>query len=348
MGVPGVILGGGLNYMSNKYGFVMDNVKSYECVLASGHVVTATATSHPELFWALHGGSSNFCIVTKFELKTYPISQMWGGISQFTGRSNFDTWYSAITNFTHSGYNAVGAGVVPLINFVPGSEPMGFHIAAHEGSDPDPAIFDQFKAVVQTPIVPFGMRADTAEMAEAVGNPAFLPGTRHAFRVQASSATVGALKIVHETFFDPDMTARLVRDVPSLISCAVAIQPVPKTLLAKELDNGAGSNTFGIDKTQAYYWYNINCNWSNAADDDALNAWTKAVGDSMTAKWTAAGLIGNGGRQFLYMNDAQGGQDAFASYGPDELARLKTVRSTYDPQGKVFGPTGLSRGGFKF
>jgi FAD/FMN-containing dehydrogenase len=53
-------LGGGINYFGNKYGFTMDTVAAFEIVLSTGKVVTASATSHPDLFWALKGGLNNF------------------------------------------------------------------------------------------------------------------------------------------------------------------------------------------------------------------------------------------------------------------------------------------------
>jgi FAD/FMN-containing dehydrogenase len=46
--------------LSNEYGFSADNVVSFELVLADSSIVTASATSNPDLFFALKGGGSNF------------------------------------------------------------------------------------------------------------------------------------------------------------------------------------------------------------------------------------------------------------------------------------------------
>lgn len=51
---------GGLSHLSNQYGFVADNVVSFEVVLAKGKLVTASATSNPDLYWSLKGGGNNF------------------------------------------------------------------------------------------------------------------------------------------------------------------------------------------------------------------------------------------------------------------------------------------------
>ncbi|RPB19032.1 FAD-binding domain-containing protein [Terfezia boudieri ATCC MYA-4762] len=345
VGVPGLLLGGGLNFFSNRYGFAMDNILSYECVLANGHVVIVTADNkYRDLFWALHGGSSNFCIVTKFELKTYFIPKMWGGLGTFVGQPNFDLFYSFITNFTNSAYVDKGAGLVSLINFAPGQPDLGIHCAGHEGDDPDPAIFNEFKKLAFNDDSIFGMMTDTAELPKILGR--VIVGQRHVFRVQSSIASVDALKIVHETFYGLTYS-KLVQNVPSVTSCAVAIQGVPVTLLEKGASNGVGGNTFGINQTQNYFWYNIYCTWADAVDDSAINAWVKEVGADLSAKFRQAGLTGNGGREFLYLNDAQGDQDCFAGYGPNELTMMKKVRDKYDPRG-IFGVNGLSKGGFKF
>jgi hypothetical protein len=43
-----------------------------EVVLASGKIVNANATSHPELFSTLKGGQNNFGVVTRFDIIAFP------------------------------------------------------------------------------------------------------------------------------------------------------------------------------------------------------------------------------------------------------------------------------------
>ena len=72
-GVAGLTLGGGFGWLSRKYGMTIDNLESAEVVVATGEIVRANANDHPDLFWALRGGSGNFGVVTRFEFRLHPV-----------------------------------------------------------------------------------------------------------------------------------------------------------------------------------------------------------------------------------------------------------------------------------
>ncbi|SDK61992.1 FAD-binding oxidoreductase [Nonomuraea jiangxiensis] len=83
VGVTGYTLGGGLGWLARKYGFAADSVVRAEVLLADGSKVTASADSHPELFWALRGGGGGFGVVTALEFRLYPVSQVYAGFAYF-------------------------------------------------------------------------------------------------------------------------------------------------------------------------------------------------------------------------------------------------------------------------
>ncbi|KAF2804894.1 FAD-binding domain-containing protein [Mytilinidion resinicola] len=79
VGVGGLTLGGGVSFFSPRIGLVCSNIISYEVVLASGSVTTASASENPDLWRALKGGSNNFGIVTRFTARGSPSTRIWSG-----------------------------------------------------------------------------------------------------------------------------------------------------------------------------------------------------------------------------------------------------------------------------
>jgi FAD/FMN-containing dehydrogenase len=80
VGLGGITTGGGVGYLSRKFGLTIDSLVAAEVVTADGRVVEADATHEPDLFWAVRGGGGNFGVITRFKFKLSPLPEFTGGM----------------------------------------------------------------------------------------------------------------------------------------------------------------------------------------------------------------------------------------------------------------------------
>src|SRR5262249_28156063 len=76
-------LGGGFGWLTGKYGMTVDNLLAVDIVPADGRLLHANSSEHPDLFWAVRGGSGNFGVVTSFEYRLHRVGPIITGGAVF-------------------------------------------------------------------------------------------------------------------------------------------------------------------------------------------------------------------------------------------------------------------------
>lgn len=146
IGFVGVALYSGTGHLSPRHGYSCDWVLSAQIVLASGEVVTASPTSHPDLYWGLRGAGDNFGVVVSVETQLHAIPERtvlatvsWPVASTATLLRRFREFEETLTPdvFAVAGLSAG-----------PGREPSFDLVLAHMGNPEevarDLAVIDDF------------------------------------------------------------------------------------------------------------------------------------------------------------------------------------------------------------
>ncbi|KAG8529862.1 uncharacterized protein KY384_005343 [Bacidia gigantensis] len=304
-------------------------------VLASGQIVNANAKSYPDLFKALKGGSNNFGIVTRFDMKVFKQGKFWGG---FIGQdiSTRETQFKLFETFAKSkGYDPYAA----FINSYSFNAQSGWFIASSfEYTKPEtrPLVFKPFIDLPQT----FNtMRISnlTDFTVELEGRN--LPGQRQLFVTGTFKNSAATMK----QYFDlSNQTLQPIKDTPGL-SFSLSFQPLPQEIINNKPPGNTpnSGNVLGLgpedgDLTNAL----LTVSWSDIKDDDTIN---KAAQDLFVKVNDAAKKL-NTFNPYLYLNYAAKFQNPIGGYGQDSLTFLQKVSKQYDPL-QLF--QNLVPGGFK-
>jgi len=147
-GVGGLVLGGGLSYMSAQYGWSASSVKEFEIVLANGTIAHVSGTSHPDLFKALKGGGNNFGIITNYKLQAYRQGNVWGGNLVFLQSTQTDKKIlKAVRDFTEYNTDDKAAVIVTAERSTVDLIDSWILFLFYDGPVVPPGIFDNFTSI---------------------------------------------------------------------------------------------------------------------------------------------------------------------------------------------------------
>lgn len=132
-GIAGSTLGGGIGWLTGKYGLAVDNILSFEMVTAEGQILTVSAVENADLFWGLRGGGGNFGIVTRFEYRLHPVGKVLAG-AVFHPLSNGEVVMRFYRDFSGNAPDEV-ISYCALTN-IPGIGPAISLSVCYSGDDP--------------------------------------------------------------------------------------------------------------------------------------------------------------------------------------------------------------------
>ena len=315
-GVAGLTLGGGYGWLRRKYGLSCDSVVEAEVVCADGEVRTASASSHPDLYWAIRGGGGNFGIVTSFTFALHPVGPDVAFAATFYPIEEAAQVMRAWREYVEQAPDEVTATCV-TITFPANPElPEAIHDrpviivgGVHTGDVEEGLKVMQPLRELGTPL--FDMSGPTPFIGVQTGFDALFP--RGTLRAYWKSQYLDALT----------------DDAIDTIAAKAGERPAPLTLVNTFHMGGAiaevGEEDTAFATRSAPYMVSIDGMWSDEDDDDANVAWVRSA-------WSDIAEFGTGE---VYLNFT-GLADEAAQAGVDSafgrnLRRLAEVKATYDP-----------------
>ncbi|GLB13082.1 hypothetical protein AtubIFM61612_000481 [Aspergillus tubingensis] len=303
VGVPGLLLGGGISFQNSQYGVV----------LADSSIVNANAQENPDLFWALKGGGPNFGIVTKMDLVTVP-TESWAEARVYP-----PTAYPELAKGLMKYHEAIEVDNKASLVWHATSQAIllvFFYCAPVE----KPAAFQSFYDIAfLMNFVPPGTRS-IYELVQAVASVISPEVLHHEFRTMSSRP---CLELYEATEKVRREQQEALSDVDGLVLTNV-FQPMSSLAMKQSQKNGG--TPLGLEAV-GQQWCLSMADWKHAKDEDRVREAVRKIVDvaEATAKQAGAYL------PYRYSNYASRDQDPLSSYGSENLARLKSIAAKYDP-----------------
>jgi FAD/FMN-containing dehydrogenase len=304
-GVGGYTLGGGLGWLMGVHGLAADNLVEAEVVLATGEVVRANATEHPDLFWALRGGGGNFGVVTSFVFRLHPVPQVVGGVIAHPLDAARDVlrFYRDVTASAPDELTVFGG----LVHAADGSGmPLAALILCHAGPP------ERAEREVQ-PLLEFGSPA-----AVEVG-PMPYPAVN---AMLDDGFPMGSLNYWKSTFVRGLSDGLIDTMIDRFTTC-----PSPMGAILLEHFHGAVTRVepqeTAVPHRSAGYNLLIPSVWADPSTTDANIAWTRETYASLEPERAE-------GRWLNYYGDDEDPSELEAAYGPNR-SRLAEAKRRYDP-----------------
>ncbi|OAL43510.1 bifunctional solanapyrone synthase [Pyrenochaeta sp. DS3sAY3a] len=311
----GYLLGGGLSHLSNAYGFGSDNVVSFELVLANATLVTVSATSNPNLFYALKAGANNYGVITHVTLKTYPLGKVWGGTIVYYGEFR-DQLMEAFATYQQSGQLDKKSAVLSYLAI---NNATAYVSLAYLEPVDRPEVFAPFYNISGAMIV-----ADTTAIRDSFSS-LFSEDINRVVPRWTFAATTFYLD--SKTYKDAaEIAQEATKKLANVNGATMVLMPQPISRSMVQASRASGQSPFTVtDREQM--WFCINMGWNLESDDEAVGNILMETLDAIDTMTKQRGLYD----RFIFPNDAYHRQDPLRSFGQNAYRKMRGIANTYDP-----------------
>jgi FAD/FMN-containing dehydrogenase len=328
-GIAGLTLGGGLGWLTRKYGLSCDNLLSADVVTADGRFLTANEDENADLFWALRGAGSNFGVVASFEYQLHPIGeQILTGVLLFPGDLRrevlrfYGEWSQVEPDEITSFLILLDAPEIPAIPDEHHGKPIAGLAFAHCGS-----LEEAEKAV--EPLRKFG-----PPLAE------FVQPMRY---VDFQTMSDNDWRFGNRNYWKPEFLQEISEAmIDTILENAAAF--VPPNFQPQEGENlsaqpinyfeighmgGAAGRVGEMDTAfghrDAPYLVNITSVWEDPSEDERMIAWARSFSQALQP-------FSAGGGYTNYFSPEEPQERLRASFGEEKFERLVDLKTKYDPE----------------
>ena len=312
-GVAGFTLGSGSGWLERKMGLAADNLRAARVLTADGHVVSASETENPDLFWALRGGGGNFGIVLEFEFALRPVGPLVLGGMLLWPRDRAAEVMRAYRDLMAEAPDALCGGMALMT-----APPLPMVPLELQGR-PAVGIVVLYAGEIERGLEHVGALRALAPAVDAVG-----PMPYAALQSMMDGGHPEQLRDYYRAAFLDDLPDAAIDAIaagsdsaPSTLS-AVLLQPLGGAFgRVGEMDTALGHR-------DAAWSIQVLAQWLEPERDTANRTWVRALTDAL-APWSRAAGFPN----FI----AEGGDAAITvAYGAERLARLVDAKDRWDPE----------------
>jgi hypothetical protein len=326
VGISGLTLGGGYTLFSQLNGLVTDNIANFEVVLGDSSVVNANASSNTDLYRALRGGGNNFGIVTRFDMKTSPIHNIWYTLFTFDPK-DYEKFMPALAQVQANMEKDPKANVYFLATAQ--ETECALFYAEPTGSKPD--AFAPLLNLTPLEVIAPPTNGTVYGLAQAMSPPE--PDLGRMINSMDHKPSADFYVALYKQLLQAGAPTGTETDL------TLAIKPMGSRVAAVGTKQAGGvPNSLNVPAI-SHTWISIVAQWQDDGDKAQMTKRLNDMNSWLTTNAQKDGLL----LPTLFANDAGAGQNVMASYGGQSLANMKAVSKKYDPA-QVFQK--LQAGGF--